>query len=69
MEAWQERVVEEAQELDNKLVKLQQMLALGKPVYIHSVDWSLLHDQHLTMMKYRRILQQRMERFTVTKPG
>lgn len=63
MEGWQMRVLEEQKELDDRLVKLQTVLACGRPNYILQEDWSLLHDQHLAMMKYIQVLDARIKRF------
>lgn len=64
MEAWQDRVIAEKRELDEKVVKLAQFIsntaALEK---LPDEDGNLLRVQLYTMREYSEILARRIERF------
>lgn len=60
MEAWQGRVVKEKQELDKKLVLLEEFLSSDN-IPKHGLD--LLSQQRLVMREYSIILGERIKNF------
>lgn len=63
MEAWQERVALEAEELRDKHAKLAAFLLTGKFRELPLVDRMLLRRQLFVMTDYLSILSDRMVRF------
>jgi len=58
-----DRVVQEQAELTDKLEKLGDFIAKGKPEFIDADHWDLLEDQLICMKKYNTILLKRLEKF------
>ena len=66
MEAWQQRVVEEKKELDEKLEKLRDFLKSKAFLKLRAEDdiaASLLVEQELAMTTYSFVLKDRIEHF------
>ena len=63
MEAWQERVIAERQDLDVKIVKLSTFIGSPSFVALPGMDQRLLREQRGAMSEYSDILQQRIDRF------
>lgn len=63
MEAYQERVVAEKSELDDKIAKLYQFRTT--PIFngLDPAEQSRLTDQQVTMQEYSRILGERIAAF------
>jgi hypothetical protein len=65
MQPHEERVVAEKRELDEKLVKLAEFISGPGKIFsgLDFVDRSLLMEQYACMLKYSRILTERITRF------
>ena len=63
MEAYQERIVEEKKGLDKKLNSLSDFFLTKTFESLKDADKELLINQELAMMKYSRILDERITRF------
>lgn len=64
MEAWQDRVIAEKRELDEKIVKLAEFIS-GNASFdvLPTEERGLLRAQRDTMLDYSDILKQRIDRF------
>ena len=62
MEDWQQRVLDERRELDERLVKLLSFL-VNKSFGVSKADVDLLCDQRDIMIEYRDVLDARIARF------
>lgn len=56
-----DRMQIEADELDEKLLKLEAFVAKGQPDFLTKDEWELLHQQAEYMMLYRGTLECRLE--------
>jgi len=63
MEDYQKRVVEEMQELGDKMDRLDTFLK-SSTVKLNANEWSLLHKQLSFMGDYWRVLRERVNAFT-----
>ncbi|KKN75787.1 hypothetical protein LCGC14_0376630 [marine sediment metagenome] len=63
MEAYQERVVEEAQELEKKLVKLVAFCRTKRFEALSSAEQCRMIRQRLLMTRYGEVLGERIEAF------
>jgi len=65
MEDWQQRVVDEKAELDEKLSKLQEFIEFSPSFStLETRDARLLMQQEYIMRNYSDILAKRIERFS-----
>jgi hypothetical protein len=62
-----DRVRSEMEDLDSKILKLQNFLSKGKPDNIENLDWSLLVEQLGYMKLYSATLTKRLFRLTGEK--
>lgn len=58
------RVVDEYNDLVDKLNNLRKFLHKGKPVFVTDLQWDLLTQQYGLMAGYANILSQRIDTFT-----
>ena len=65
MSAYQQRVVNEKQELDEKLNKLRSFIKTDVCMALPFEDRSLLAQQERVMTEYSRILAERIARFSL----
>lgn len=65
MQPHQERVVKEAKELRDKLVKLRNFFNTETFKLLSDFEKSLLHRQHAAMYEYLQVLEQRIGHFVV----
>lgn len=65
MEPFQQRVIQEADEVKDRLNKLGAFLNTAAYAELDSEDQSLLWHQHKAMAEYHNILEQRIARFTL----
>ena len=65
MEAYQERVVAEKKELDEKLTKLKAFVFGGNPIFgkLPPEEWDRLESQFDAMSRYSAILGARIKAF------
>lgn len=56
-----DRMQVEADDLDEKLLKLEAFVAKGKPDFLTDEEWSLLNQQAEYMVLYRDTLESRLE--------
>ena len=63
MQPHQQRVVEEKNQLGERLQKLSDFLMKGKPDFIDDAEWQRLNDQHMHMNEYHEILIDRINHF------
>ena len=63
LQPWQERVIEEKNELDKKLESLQGFLTSLLFKHLSKDDQIILEDQELFMRRYSGTLAKRIERF------
>jgi hypothetical protein len=63
MEPWQERVITEKQELDEKMAKLDAFRRSDEFIRLLREDQELLNDQHTVMEQYSDVLGRRIARF------
>jgi len=64
MKVWQERVILEKKELDEKLIKLLAFILSQDFLHIYiSKQKGLLKEQYNTMMEYSEILRDRISGF------
>ena len=61
----EQRVVDEKNELKDKVLKLDDFLMKGKPSFIDEHNWNLLEIQLDVMSKYLDILEERISLFKV----
>jgi len=59
----EQRVIEEREQLQDKLNKLDAFLLKGKPLFIDDKNWELLMDQYFHMSNYNVVLTQRISLF------
>lgn len=59
----QKRVVDEKEQLGERLGKLSDFLMKGKPDFIDDAEWQRLNDQHMHMNEYHEILIDRINHF------
>lgn len=65
MQAYQERVIKEKVELDEKMNKLNQFLDSPALKDIPQSDQYLLHKQSIAMLQYSRVLAERINNFGI----
>lgn len=63
MEDWQQRVVEERNQLQDRYLSLQRTLRQGRPNHIALEDWTDLINQYFHMKNYLEVLQKRISKF------
>lgn len=63
MQPWQQRVVDEKRELDERLEKLTAFIASPAMHPLDEADCHLLRCQREAMWQYSGVLQRRIERF------
>lgn len=63
MQDWQQRVIDERDELDQKLIKLQNFLVSSATDRLSETDLGLLKHQAQLMLEYTAVLPKRIERF------
>ena len=63
----EQRVIDEKNELKNKLDKLIEFLQKGQPSFIDDKNWALLNEQYDAMNWYYTILVSRIELFEVNQ--
>ena len=61
----EQRVVDEKNELKDKVLKLEDFLMKGKPSFIDDNNWELLEGQLEVMSAYLCILEKRISLFKV----
>ena len=61
----EQRVVDEKNELKDKVLKLDDFLLKGKPSFIDEHNWNLLESQLDVMTTYLDILEERISLFKV----
>ena len=59
----EQRVIEERDQLKDRLDKLREFLQKGQPEFIDDVNWNLLQVQFDAMSQYYAILLQRIALF------
>ncbi len=59
----EQRVVEERDQLKDRMDKLREFLQKGQPKFIDDVNWNLLQVQFDAMSQYYAILLQRIALF------
>ncbi|MBR7723736.1 hypothetical protein KC095_01910 [Acinetobacter nosocomialis] len=59
----EQRVIEEKDQLNERLHKLQEFLDKGQPKFIDDQNWGLLQAQFSAMAEYYVILMKRIELF------
>lgn len=59
----EQRVVEECDQLKDRMDKLREFLQKGQPKFIDDVNWNLLQVQFDAMSQYYAILLQRIALF------
>ena len=59
----EQRVVEEKDQLKERLDKLLDFLQKGQPTFIDDKNWVLLNEQHYAMNWYYTLLVSRIELF------
>ncbi len=59
----EQRVVEEKDQLKERLDKLRDFLQKGQPTFIDDKNWALLNEQHDAMNWYYTLLVSRIELF------
>lgn len=63
MKDWQERVVQESKDLDDKIVKLKAMICSDRFEALQDMDQRLLVQQLAVMKQYASVLKVRIQRF------
>lgn len=63
MQPYQERVVEEAAELEKKCLALNATLQAGQPSYIDDAEWDRMRMQCNAMSIYWHFLAERIDNF------
>lgn len=63
MEDWQQRVVDEKKELDEKIKKLNSFFSTEAFSLLATTDAVLLRTQYVVMQEYSSILAKRIARF------
>lgn len=63
----EQRVIDEKNELKNKLDKLIEFLQKGQPSFIDDKNWALLNEQCDAMNHYYTILISRIDLFEVNQ--
>lgn len=63
MSTFQERVINELDELTIKLDALQSFIDKGRPDFISIADWALLVEQESHMVNYELVLKKRVSKF------
>ena len=69
MEPYQQRVVDEKTELDEKLNKLRKFIGGETFVEINLMEQHRLRQQHGFMVQYSQVLQERIDAFTQQNAG
>lgn len=64
VEEWQVRVMEERQELNDKLQRLAKFIKSKEAFALNHIDFALLYSQESAMRSYLAILRERIERWT-----
>ena len=64
MQPYQERIVNERDELGIRIDKLQKFQVTQAYIDLNHVDRNLLQQQKMAMIEYHDILNQRINRFT-----
>ena len=59
----EQRVIEERNQLEERLEKLGELLAKGKPDFIDEANWDLLNEQCDAMNRYHTVLIRRIRLF------
>lgn len=59
----QQRVVDEYNELCDKLNKLQEFINKSQPTFIDDLNWDLLKQQYGIMSAYATLLSKRIDLF------
>lgn len=59
----EQRVVDEKEQLGDRLAKLREFLDKGQPSFIDDKNWGLLKSQFQAMSQYYTILLMRIELF------
>ena len=59
----EQRVIEEKDQLEERLGKLLDFLGKGKPSFIDDANWNLLNEQFDAMNRYHTILLRRIDLF------
>ena len=68
MKPYQERVVAEKKELDEKIAKLKAFIAGDTFKTVHVYEQDRLHEQRQCMEEYSEILQNRIDHFLIDEP-
>ena len=63
MEAYQQRVIDERNELEEKINRLRVFIGTGTYIRLDTIDRELLRAQITLMISYSRVLTRRIERF------
>jgi len=63
MTEWQNRVISEKEELDNKITKLKEFLSSDKDKELDNMTFALLTEQCYYMQEYSIILEERIKHF------
>lgn len=63
LQPYQQRVVDEYNELCNKLNKLQEFINKPQPMFIDDLNWDLLKQQYGIMSAYATLLSKRIDLF------
>ena len=63
MQPHQQRVVDEKEQLGERLSKLSAFLEKGQPDFIDDAEWQRLINQHMHMNEYHEILIDRINHF------
>lgn len=63
MEDWQERVVQESKDLDEKIIKHEAMICHDDFDMMSKLDQRLLVQQLAAMKQYASVLKARIQRF------
>ncbi|MDE4038818.1 crAss001_48 related protein [Acinetobacter pittii] len=59
----EQRVIEEKEQLGDRLYKLFEFISKGQPEFIDDKNWKLLNAQYEAMSQYYVILLQRIKLF------
>ena len=63
MEDWMERVFDESNELEKKILKLRYFVESGQFITVPPEEQELLKKQHEIMLNYVNILKSRISKF------
>lgn len=59
----QQRVIDEKDQLADRLNKLNEFLSKGQPSFIDDAEWTRLNNQCVHMSNYLHVLSERIEHF------